>query len=67
MTIEIVIRREASGILRANVLQHGYLGANLLRGRSIHTLESAKMVARGKLLEKLGYSVSIEIVWTERV
>ncbi len=62
MTLEIVIRRDANGILRANVLQHGMLGTNLLARRSLTDIEAAKQAAKMKLWTEL--HTEVEIVWT---
>ncbi len=64
MTIEVVILRLSSGLLWARIAQHGQLGRNLLSGRSITNVESAKTIAKARLYEKLGHAAELEIVWT---
>jgi hypothetical protein len=62
MTLEVVIRRLPSGLLQANVLQHGQLGSNLLAGRALTNIERAKEAAKMKLWNEL--RTEVEIVWT---
>lgn len=65
MVIEIVVRRHGTGRLDARVRQDGRFGADLLRGRSLTNVESAKAAARQRIFTKYDdWAGEVEIRWT---
>ncbi len=65
MTLEVVIRRHAGGLLEARVVQGGQYGRNLLRGLSLSSVDSAKSRVRERLFAEFrNYCADLEIKWT---
>lgn len=62
MKLEVHIIRLASGVLTAHVNQGNQYGKNLLSGRSITKVESAKEAIKARLWTELR-PIELEIQW----
>lgn len=70
MSVTVEIRRECSGILRAcPVSPNGVRGTNLLRGKSLTNVESAKTEVQRRYWDKIHFktgaesNIALEINW----
>ncbi len=63
MTVEVVINRNRNGILIARIRHHGQFGSNLLAGRQLTNVDTAKQKIKERLWRELR-PVEVEIHWT---
>ena len=61
MKLTVLIERHDSGLLFAHVVQEGQRGTNLLKGRQVRELDTAKLHVQDQLAEDTGQLV--EITW----
>jgi hypothetical protein len=61
MKLTVLIDRHNSGLLFAYVVQEGQRGTNLIKGRQISNLDTAKLEVQKRLAEDTGQLV--EITW----